>query len=311
MMVLALLLSLQIQGHAQSFDSLRAFETGSLLLPAAPAAPAPAWMSPVYAKADGAELSEGQLAARLLNTRLIYVGEQHNQASNHLIEAEVVREMARVHSDLAVGLEMVDRSQQKSLDDYVSGAMSEADFAAFWKKAWGFDYALYQPVLALCRARHIPLIALNVPHDVVHQVAVGGLASLTPDQRKWLPAKVNPIPAGPYLDAVKGEIAGHGPMPSGAVDRYLEAMALWNEGMGAAAADSVKSGRMMVVLAGAMHVMLGSGILTSVRSRSGLTQAVVLPYPMDGQPKPRADLLKELRDPDTAALADYFWLLQK
>lgn len=239
------------------------------------------------------------------------MGEQHNQASNHLIEAEVVREMARVHPDLAVGLEMADRSQQKSLDDFISGAMSEADFSTFWKQAWGFDYALYQPVLALCRARRIPLVALNVPHDVVHQVAVGGLASLTPAQRKWLPKKVNPIPAGPYLDAVKGEIAGHGPMPPGAVDKYLEAMAVWNEGMGQAAVDSVSSGRSMVVLVGAMHVMLDAGILASVRSRSSLAQAVVLPYPMDGQPRPRADLLKELQDPDTAALADYFWLLQK
>src|SRR5581483_10617918 len=172
---------------------------------------------------------------------------------------------------------------------------------AFWKKAWGFDYSLYEPVLGLCRARRIPLVALNVPHDVVHQVAVGGLASLTPEQRRWLPARVDPIPAGPYLDAVQGGIAGHGPMPPGAVDRYLEAMSVWNEGMGQAAVDAVSSGRSMVVLVGAMHVMMDEGILDSVRSRSALAQAVVLPYPMDGQPRPRADLLKELRDPSTAA----------
>src|SRR5579883_87201 len=116
MKMLLLAFFLPVSAHSQALTELNAQArtlNADLLLPAVSTPKALAWMSPVYAKADGAQLSEGQLAARLLDTRLIYVGEQHNQPFSHLVEAEVVREMARVHPDLAVGLEMADRSQQK------------------------------------------------------------------------------------------------------------------------------------------------------------------------------------------------------
>ncbi len=274
------------------------------LPPAPPAAPAP-----VYAAKSRSLLSEGALAARLARDRIVYVGERHDQPASHAVEAEVVRLLSRREPNLVVGLEMVDQSRQQVLDDYVSGAMSEADFAAFWRKEWGFPYSLYEPVLALCRARRIRLVALNLPQSVAHQIYVGGLSSLTSAQRRWLPKVVNPITDKAYKDAVLAELGGHGAMPPQVVDRMMQAMAAWNETMGQAVVDQVNAGKKVVVLAGAGHVMLDGGILDSVRSRSAASQALVLPYPQDGSARSRADLLKKLRQPATAALADYFWLL--
>jgi hypothetical protein len=60
-------------------------------------------------------------------------------------------------------------------------------------------------------------------------------------------------------------------------------------------------------------MVYGKGVPESAARRGRLTQSVVLPYPLDGEARPLADLLKDLRDPKTgdAELADHFWLLPK
>jgi uncharacterized iron-regulated protein len=201
---------------------------------------------------------------------------------------------------------------QKDLDDYLAGKTSDADFEKFWKKAWGYSFELYKPILSYCRARHVPVVGLNAPIGVIRQIAKGGLLSLTPAQRAWLPATVGQTSDSKYLAYLEKSLEGHGPMTPVQKARMLEAMAAWNETMGAAAAKTA-SRQPLLVIAGSGHMVYGKGVPESAARRGRLTQSVVLPYPLDGEARPLADLLKDLRDPKTgdAELADHFWQLPK
>jgi uncharacterized iron-regulated protein len=256
---------------------------------------------------NGAQTTPDALWTALATARVVYVGEKHDRLEHHLLQLETLKALHARRPDLAVGLEMLSEDQQAPLDDFLAGKTSDEEFAKFWKSAWGFDFSLYRPILDFARDNHIPVRALNAPHAIVSQINRGGLSSLTPEQRKLLPQDIAPIAAGRYRDYIVAAAREHVPdMPQADLDRMLEAMAAWNETM---AANLVAVGRPMLVIAGQGHALFGEGIASCAARRGGGTQAVLMPYPLDGERKPLAQLLSELQFPDQRAQADFFWLL--
>jgi uncharacterized iron-regulated protein len=264
---------------------------------APPAASITLAAAPVVVAADGSELSETQALDALAATDVVYVGEQHDQAAHHALQARLVRQLAR-RGPVFIGLEMLDATMQPQLDAYLSGRMSEAEFAELWKKAWGFPFELYRPIFEAAKEAGVPMKALNAPLSLVRKVAKTGLDSLTPDERAQLPRSVVQSSDPRYVEYVRQSAREHESGPPDAVreGRMLEAMAVWNEAMGQRVADGLAEGRRAIIVAGMGHVLFRAGIVESVRRRSSARQAVVLPYPKKPEPADRA-------------LADFFWLL--
>ena len=271
-------------------------------VPADPAVPL------VVASPSGALIGWDALIDGLLSARVIAIGEKHDSAPHHLAQARVLEALADRDPNLVVGLEMVATDQQAFLDDFLSGKKSEADFSAWWKKAWGFDYPLYKPIFDAARARRLRVVGLNAPRALVRAVAKKGLVGLTPDERAGLPASVRESDDARYRDYVKNSMSGHD-LPPDALQRMTEAMAVWNEAMGAKAAELSASARVLVI-AGQGHVFWRAGIPESALRRGAGMAAVLLPYPLDGETRPLPEQLKRLRDPasDELSRADAFLL---
>ena len=129
-----------------------------------------------------------------------------------------------------------------------------------------------RPIFEVVKEHRMPMIALNVPRDWVRAVGRGGLAALTQDQRAQLPANID-LGWKDHNAVFTAMIGGH-PMtgPSGA--NMYAAQVLWDVGM----ADSLlkywdrcprSSRTVIVVIAGAGHVMYGLGINGRVAKRTG------------------------------------------
>ncbi len=256
-------------------------------------------------------LTEAELFDVLAEFDVIHVGEKHDEALHHKVQASVLAGLHARRPDLVVGLEMLDITQQDTLDAYLDGSMSESEFAEFWKKAWGFDFAIYRPILDYAKSNGVPVRALNAPRAVVSQVARGGLDSLTPEQRALIPANVVKSEDPRYVEFLRKSFEGHGPMPPEVLEKMMLAQAVWNETMGNSVARAAEGGRPVLVVAGTGHMIFGGGIPESVRRRAPLSQKVVLPYPQDGEQVPLRDLLRELRKPGSGdrSQGDFFWLL--
>jgi uncharacterized iron-regulated protein len=263
----------------------------------------------VVASPSGALVDWGAFVDGLMAARVIAVGEKHDEASHHLVQAKVLAAVAEKDPDLVVGLEMVSQDQQGFLDDYRSGKTSEADFSAWWKKTWGFDYLIYKPIFDAARAKNLKIVGLNAPIALVKAVAKKGLSGLTPEQRASLPSSIQESSDVRYQSFVKDSLSGHG-LPPEAVARLIEAQAVWNETMGAKAAELAASSRVLVI-AGQGHMLWRAGIPESAARRGAGPAAVVLPYPLDGEVLPIPDQLKRLRDASTGelAMADDFVLI--
>lgn len=238
------------------------------LPPPPPTVPSP----PAIVSSAGAVVPWDAYVEALRGARVVMAGERHDEAEDHRMQAEVVAQMP---AGTTVGLEMLDHTQQPALDEFLAGRMSEADFAAFWKKAWGFDYALYKPIFDEARRRGLPMRALNAPRSVITQIARGGVASLTPQQRALLPPALNPITHPKYLAYVKKALSEHGPMDPAREARMIEAQAVWNETM---AHHALVDGPIVIVV-GQGHVVYGAGIGESLRARGTSSIVTVLPGP--------------------------------
>jgi uncharacterized iron-regulated protein len=179
---------------------------------------------------------------------------------------------------------MVGYEDQPTLDAFMSGAMSETDFAAWWKKNWGYDFAIYKPIFDAAKAAGVPAYGLNAPISLVKAVSKGGLASLSPADRARLPAVVQESADARYRQFVHDSVAGHGPLTPDQLKNRLEAMAVWNETMGEKAAGIVASGRVVLVVAGQGHVLYKAGVPESAARRGAGPVKVLLP--LDAAPTP-------------------------
>ncbi|MDZ7641339.1 MAG: ChaN family lipoprotein [Desulfurivibrio sp.] len=162
----------------------------------------------------------------LADTRVIYVGEVHNRYEDHLLQLRVLRAMHRQNPKLAVGLEMLPRSAQPVLDDYVAGAMSEKEFLrrVEWFANWNFDYRLYREIIDYARRHRLPLVALNLEPGITRQVfRGGGMDALNPEQREQIPATRDLSLPG-YYQRLEAALAGHDTRPPRALPRMANAL---------------------------------------------------------------------------------------
>lgn len=207
---------------------------------------------------------------------IIYVGETHTSTFSHTIQLEVIKMLYKKKgNDIAVGFEMLNKTLQPYLDEFIEGKIDEEEFLKKinWEKEWGFDYGLYKPIFDFIRENKLKAVALNVPRGVVSKVARGGLEALTENEKSLIAKKIKVTKHKEYNKYLKETFYGHGENPMNRImsfENYKLAMAVWNESMGEVVAEFVKKNPKysFVVIAGNGHVMYNAAIPWSCKKRT-------------------------------------------
>lgn len=253
--------------------------------------------------------TEAAFKAIVWKNDVVYVGETHDQPLDHQAQFEALKAMKIARGTrIAVGFEMLNQTLQPLLDDYAAGKITQEEFLdkADWKKEWGFDFAMYKPLFDFIAANKLRALALNVPKKVVAKIARAGLEGLSPEEKRYLPEKVEITAHKKYNEFLKASFADHGNSPMAkmfTLDNYLASMAAWNEGMGARIADFLNAnpGYAVLVIAGNGHVIYNAAIPASVKARvKGVRQASF--YTEDGACPGKINK-------DHQNLANYIWYI--
>jgi uncharacterized iron-regulated protein len=209
--------------------------------------------------ATGTAVDGAAFDARLRAAKAIYVGEEHPNPHDHAAELEVLERAFAVDPQVGLGLEMLPRTMQPALDDYLAGKLDEAGFltAVDWPKTWGYPFGLYRPLFQFCRDHHLRAFALNAPRALVHAVAKVGLDGLSADEKKQLP-NIVPGPAA-HRELVREAFGQHphGRFADWQFERFYAAQLVWDETMAesvAAALAQPNAPHRLVVVAGEDHV---------------------------------------------------------
>ncbi|MGD9272688.1 MAG: ChaN family lipoprotein, partial [Syntrophobacterales bacterium] len=260
-----------------------------------------------------AVLPLSEIASRVANKNIVYVGEKHDRYGDHLVQLEMIQTLQRHHPKLAIGMEMFQRRYQKSLDDYIFG---KTDTQTFLKKSryfstWRFNYHLYEDILEYARANRIPVVALNQDNELVSKVAKEGLENLSPEEKSRIPAELV-LDDESYKERLRSVFEMHQTNLEGdsipqEFEYFHQAQILWDETMAESIANFLtdRPDYQMVVLAGSGHLAYGAGIPKRVHRRIGKSYAIILPDPGEPLELDLADFIvfpSEAQAPEDAKL---------
>jgi uncharacterized iron-regulated protein len=238
---------------------------------------APLVLDAVTDSASGEALTPRQLAARLKDVRLLFVGESHTSMEFHNAQRRVIEELHKAGRRVLVGLEMYPYTEQAWLDRWSAGELSEQAFLeqSRWYKNWGYHWLYYRDIFLFARDHKIRMFGVNIPRTVVSAVNRKGLAALTTDEEHRRLFKA-------YFG---GEDALHGSgMSTEQWERMFAAQCTWDAAMGMNAVKALQASgdkdAIMVVLIGSGHAAYGLGAERQARLSFEGKTASLIPIPV-------------------------------
>jgi uncharacterized iron-regulated protein len=248
--------------------------------------------------------SPAQVLDRLATAQVVYLGETHDRAADHVAQEAILKALHQRHQPIILAMEMFQRPAQPALNAYLAGKLSETELQARseYQKRWGFPWEFYAPMLRFAQKNQLPVIALNTPSEVTRKVARQGLESLTWAERRFIPP-LSAIDIGPASYRQRLEVIyksfHSGKTNSQSFDRFFQAQVLWDETMAEQIAATVRRHpqALVVVLVGQGHLLYGEGIPSRVLRRRPAVRQVTLLL------NPDAEVLQSQDQP----IADYFW----
>jgi uncharacterized iron-regulated protein len=185
----------------------------------------------------------------------------------------------RKNSKIALGMEMFPRSSQNALDDYISGVIDERTFLkrSEYFKRWDVNYYLYKPLLDYARSHQIPVVALNLPREIIDKVGKTGLDSLSAAEKQEIPQDMD-FSDEAYRARLEKVFKAHQHFEDKTFTHFHQAQILWDETMAESIDRFLKKNPdfRMVVVAGAGHFEYGSGIPKRVFRRNKLDYSILL-----------------------------------
>ncbi|QBQ55121.1 ChaN family lipoprotein [Nitrosococcus wardiae] len=202
------------------------------------------------------------LIPELSRYQVVFVGEQHPRYDHHLNQLAIIRGLHAIHPELVIGVEFFQQPFQPYLDQYIAGELSVGEFLdkTEYYDRWIYDFRLYAPILEFAQENDIPILALNVPTELIQKVGRDGLEGLSKEERGQLPADIDRSNAE-YRQRLKKVFENH-PQHFGTFETFYEAQLVWDESMAEGATHYLQDhpDTHMVVLAGNGHLAYGVGI---------------------------------------------------
>jgi uncharacterized iron-regulated protein len=227
--------------------------------------------------ADGGAGSLEAFLVAVAEVDFVAIGELHYHPVGSRVELAVLEGMAAQGRPVALAMEFFERDTQAAVDAYLAGEIDRA--ALIERTARDERYAAtHGPLIDLCKARGIPVIAANAPRPLVTAYRKSGidaydawLATLSDADRALLPRSSvvrDDAFARRFLDFM-------GPKRGPA---FLKSMVLWNDAMAEAAADfrETHPEHRVLLVVGGFHVAGKIGLITSYLERRPGDRAAVL-----------------------------------
>jgi uncharacterized iron-regulated protein len=197
---------------------------------------------------------------------VVFVGERHDDAGTHRLQAALLEGLERRGRALALSLEMFERDVQPTLDAYLAGRIPETELLAR-SRPWPNYPTDYRALVERAHGARWPVLAANAPRAIASRVAREGLpalAALPSAERAWVAAELHcpmddayatKFAAAMTSHAAPGAAAGDS-APRTMVQRLYEAQCVKDETMAetvAAAASRLAGHGTVVHMNGAFH----------------------------------------------------------
>jgi uncharacterized iron-regulated protein len=252
---------------------------------------------------------------------VVYLGEEHENRWHVDAAVKVLDGLLGRRRQPVLALEMFSWDGQGGLDRYLSGQNTSRDeflHESHWEQNWGRGFENYEPLIALARDRHVPVLALNPPRTLVRLVASNGMARalMEAEMERWGMKEESFPEEGAYHEMIVKPLRQcHGGMSEEAYQRMYEASMFRDEGMAKVIAGRLRELRSSTVnsdllpgpivsYTGGGHVQYNLPIAHRVLRRMGSPTKQVSVYLTAFEPSRVDEIHEFLRE----QIADYVWL---
>lgn len=163
----------------------------SAVLVAQPVSPARQWLSPlqrdhplvgrIWNVREGRFAGEEALDADLAAARLVLLGETHDNADHHLLQARLVRALGAAGRRPTVAFEMLATEQQAAIDAALARAPRDADAlgaAVQWDESGWPAFRLYRPIFVAALDAGMGIDGANLPRKEIQGIVRRGADAL-------------------------------------------------------------------------------------------------------------------------------------
>jgi len=253
-------------------------------------------------------LSPDQLAKRLADKRILFVGEEHTNIDFHRAQARIIRALHEAGRPVVIALEMFPYTSNEILSRWSDGQLSDRQFLrqVEWNRHWGYRWEYYRAIFWYARNHGLAMAGINAPRDVIRAVRTDGFGDLPEADRKHLPASVDTDSADyerlfrAYFGA---DDSVHAAIGSEQWRGMFRAQCTWDAVMGwnaLGALDGRGGDAIVVALLGTGHVAYGLGAERQISDRLPGGIASLLPLSVaDGRGNRVATV--------QSSYADYVW----
>jgi uncharacterized iron-regulated protein len=208
----------------------------------------------------GEAVSFETLMADLETAKIIYIGESHTNSDHHQIQLKILQAVFSRFPALIVGMEMFDHTYQPQLNEWSAGNLEETAFLqkVHWYANWRYDFGLYRDILTFIKTNHVKLVGLNLPFHIPPKIAVGGIESLSEEEKGHLPTEIDTTDAA-HREYIRTIFSHHSIPGRDNFDYFYAAQCTWEDTMADTLSRNLSSGKMLV-LAGNGHIIHKFGI---------------------------------------------------
>ena len=125
----------------------------------------------------GEEVDFGEMVHDLEKSKVILLGEQHNNPICHWIQLEVTKAIYQKDSSLTLGAEMFEADNQLVIDEYLAGWIQESHLEKE-AKIWPNYDTDYKPLMDFAKKNGVYFVATNVPRRYASLVSYRGVEVL-------------------------------------------------------------------------------------------------------------------------------------
>jgi uncharacterized iron-regulated protein len=210
----------------------------------------------------GKKTSYKKLLKEAKKADVVLFGEFHNNPISHWLQLEFTKDMNK-NRNLVLGFEMIERDNQKELNDYLKGTINQKAFDTL-ARLWNNYKTDYKPLVDFAKKKKIKVCACNIPRRYANKVFKGGfeaLDSLPANEKEW----IAPLPV-PYDAELPGYVAmtnmehmNH--MPQKMKENMPKAQAIKDATMAHFIIKNLKKKKLMIHYNGAYHSNNFEGIV--------------------------------------------------
>lgn len=134
--------------------------------------------SVIYDSKTQQVISLTELANKLADMDIIFLGEFHGHQASHWLQAKIQAELFAHRSKQILSMEQFERDHQEDVDAYLYSETGEKPFIKN-SRAWPNYAGSYRPLIEFAKAHDFPIIAANAPQNIVRCIGRQGKAYLS------------------------------------------------------------------------------------------------------------------------------------